>query len=109
MESKGVLVSDSLDKSPRTTLDVYGTGASLIIGKTAGTPGDPSARKFRLGLGTAGHTGSEYWCFSIDDTTSNSYLQIGYDYNSTAMSVRHDGLVDVNSLSIGGQVITFVT
>jgi hypothetical protein len=96
--------------SPRALLDVKGYNSSVIIGDTGGySAGSSSARKLRLGLGTVGHKGSQYWTFCVDDTTSNSYLQIGYDTSSTAMSIRHDGLVDVSSFAIGGQVITFTT
>lgn len=96
--------------SPRALLDVKGHNSSVIIGNTGGySSGTSSARKLRLGLGTVGHTGSQYWTFCVDDTTDSSYLQIGYTIDSIAMSIRHDGLVNVSSFAIGGQTITFVT
>jgi hypothetical protein len=89
---------------------ITGHGSYLIIGQTGGWgSGTSAARKLRLGLGTVGHTGSQYWTFCVDDTTTNSYLQIGYDTSTTALSIRHDGLVNVTSLAIGGQTITFTT
>ena len=77
--------------SPRSKLDVYGTDAAVIIGKTNNNPGVSTARKLRLGLATAGHSGSQYWHFTTDDTTSNAYLQIHYGADDTGISIRHDG------------------
>lgn len=82
---------------PRSTLDVYGNDAAVIIGKTDNNYGVPTARKLRLGLGTAGHSGSEYWAFCIDDTTDSSYLQIGYTEDIVGISIRHDGFLGVGT------------
>ena len=53
--------------------------------------GTSNARRKRLGLGTVGHTGSNYWAFSVDDRNGGySLLQIGYDISdSTRMLVMH--------------------
>lgn len=79
--------------SPRSLVDIGGNDSALIVGNTGGySPGTSAAKKLRLGLATAGHTGSQYWCFVSDDTNgSTAYLRIGYTINSPALSMSHDG------------------
>lgn len=81
--------------------------SNIIVGKTGRVvAGSSEAIALRLGLGTVGHTGSNYWSFWVDDTTSYSYLKIGYTYKaSNYFALRNDGYcILTNGLQSGGNI-----
>lgn len=96
----------------RCKLDVQGYDSYAIIGQTKGD-GEGKSNKLRLGLATTEHSGSQYWCFSVDDNLSvpgDSLLRVGYDMNKTAISISASRKVGINKinplhiLDVGGTV-----
>lgn len=85
----------------RTTLDVYGLNAAAIVGKTSGSGNTGKSHKLRLGLATTEHTGSQYWCFSIDDNVAlagESLLRIGYTMDKSILSMTGSSKLGVNKV-----------